>query len=384
MSMKNLTKLLLVLTIFGFSSCEESKGFKEGNITVFVKLDEISKGTAVLEVLPSGPKRLQLDTAKIDKNGVVSFAHWASKTAFYSVYIPGYEGEIKFMANPGDSIEISGNVNALYATCKIGGTPENERLDSLVTFLKATKYYTDSLQRVFKAAKAKQLHHTLMNEFQQLYENVKRKEETFVNGYISRNLGQYSNLIAVNSLNKDRHKTTYLLVDSALLKNHPNNEVVLRYHEVVTQVFASSVGGMAPDFSLLNLGNKQVRLSDFKGKYVLLDFWATWCGPCIKEIPNLVNVKEEFKDQPFEIISICIDKNSKSSVKSWQRIIEKFNGDSWVQLYDTEGKETRRKYNIQHFPTLLLIDPSGEIVEAGNHLRGENISHVLKGYLGNE
>jgi thiol-disulfide isomerase/thioredoxin len=382
--MKNLTKLLLVLTTFGFASCEESKGFKEGNITVTVKLDEISSGTAVLEVLPSGPKRLQLDTVQIGENGVVSFAHLAAKTAFYSVYVPGYEGEIQFMANPGDSIEISGNVNALYATCKIGGTAENERLDSLVTFLKAAKYYTDSLQRVFKAAEAKQLHHALMNEFQQLYGNLKRKEETFVKGYITRNLGQYSNLIAVNSLNKDRHKTTYLLVDSALLKNHPNNEDVLKYHEIIAQVFASSVGGIAPDFSLLNLENKQVNLSDFKGKYVLLDFWATWCNPCIKEIPNLVNIKEEFKDKPFEIISICIDKNSKSSVKSWQRIIEKFNGDSWVQLYDTEGKETRRKYNIQHFPTLLLIDPSGEIVEAGNHLRGENISRVIKGYLGNE
>ena len=168
------------------------------------------------------------------------------------------------------------------------------------------------------------------------------------------------------------------------MKNHPNNDDVLNYHEIIAQVFASSVGGMAPDFSLLNLENKQVHLSDFKGKYVLLDFWATWCNPCIKEIPNLVNIKEEFKDKPFEIISICIDKNSKSSVKSWQRIIEKFNGYSWVQLYDTEGKETRRKYNIQHFPTLLLIDPSGEIVEAGNHLRGENISRVIKGYLGNE
>lgn len=370
----------LAITIF---ACTPKSEFNDGSIVIELDIENANDLNAVLEMLPPGPKRIQLDTVSIDANGRAIFLANATKPAFYSVYVPGKEGELRFTASPGDSVKLSADANAIYASGKIGGSKENQRLDSLITYIKATKYYTDSLNKIFQAAQAKNLHFALMEEFQQLYSTAKIKEEKYVLKYILKNPTQFSNLIAVQSLNKDRNKEVYLMVDSNLMATYPNSDDVLKFNSIIKQMYSQVIGQKAPNFNLLDINNKPVSLSDFEGKYVLLDFWATWCRPCIAEIPTLKKIKKELGSDNFEIVSICIDRNNDGSISTWKTINDKYET-NWVQLYDADGMATAKNYNIKQFPTLLIVGPDGNILDAGEHIRGENTLTLLKKFMGNE
>lgn len=373
---------IIILAIFIFA-CGEDNGFKEGNISVQIKIDSAANKKVVLERIPRAPKRIQLDTLELNENGEGSFSTQISNLGLYSVYVIGEEGEIKFIGQPGDVVQLNANAKAMYASAKIGGTAENNRFDSLLTFIKATKYHTDSLYKVFKKAEAKQMHYALKDEFEILYKKAKIKEENFAKNYINKNPNQFSNLIAIESLNPKRDRDYFLKVDSSLMADFPNNEDVISFHNIIEQIFATSVGKKAKNFTLVDINNEQVSLSDFKGKYVLLDFWATTCMPCIKEIPNLKKVKDALKDENFEIVSVCIDRNNPATIGTWKTIIEKNNA-NWVQLYDAEGMATVRNYQIKYFPTIFLIGPDGNILDTGNHIRGENTLNVIKSFMKDE
>ncbi len=374
--MKSIWQIILVSTFLFGCENESHNFFLEGNLTVKFEIDQLEQQKVVLELITFNPKRIQLDTIE-GKEGKGTFLLNTNKTSFYSVYIPGKEGEIRFMANPNDVITVKGNANNLFASSKISGTPENKRLDSLITYIKATKYYTDSLNNVFKKAESKQMHYALIKEFQTLYGNAKLKEEAYVTNFVLKNPGQFSNLMALNSLDKNRHKRIFQIIDSALLNNFQTNEDVIKFHSIVDSWYSSTIGKKAPNFTLLNSEGKTTSLSDYEGKYVLLDFWNTGCRPCIQEIPNLKRIQKEFGGEKFEIISICIDRNNLGTQDVWRKINEKYQT-NWTQVYDAGGLATAKKYKITHYPTMMVLDPMGNIIDAGNHVRGEQAYQIIR------
>ncbi|MBI34498.1 MAG: hypothetical protein CMP67_03950 [Flavobacteriales bacterium] len=356
--------------------------FSNGNLSINFNIDELDGQKVVLELVNSGRKHTQLDTIE-SEDGKGTFKVEALKTAFYQIYIPGQEGEVMFVGQPGDFISISGKGNNLYASSKIGGTPENDRLDSLVAFIKSTKFYTDSLKREFKKAEKKQMHFALLEEYEELYGNAKRKEENYVLNYVLKNPSQFSNLLAVSSLHKIRHKKVFQIIDSALINNFPQHEDVDKFHDIITEWYSSDVGKKAPNFTLLNPKQEAISLSDYKGKYVLLDFWNTGCRPCIQEIPNLKRIQNEFGGDKFEIISVCIDRKNPSTQEVWKKINEKYET-NWTQVYDAGGLATLKNYKIKHYPTMMILDPNGKIIDAGDHIRGEKAYEIVKKLVGNE
>lgn len=137
---------------------------------------------------------------------------------------------------------------------------------------------------------------------------------------------------------------------------------------------ACAVGQPSPDFELKTLEGKTMKLSDLKGKYVLIDFWASWCGPCRKEIPNLKKVYAGYKDKGLQLIGVSIDK----SEEAWRKAVneEQLN---YLQLHDPEGK-TSKLYNFSGIPFIILISPEGIILEKG--LRGKEVAEKAGKYLG--
>ena len=150
---------------------------------------------------------------------------------------------------------------------------------------------------------------------------------------------------------------------ASLEKNHPNYAPIVKYKKERAEAAAAAAklepGKKAPDFSFPTPdGKKNLGPKDFKGKYLLIDFWASWCGPCRKAIPHLKDVYEKYGNKGLEIFSVSVDKDD----KAWKKAMAEENM-PWPQVCaPNSGKEIMQEYQFRGIPHLVLLDKSGKII----------------------
>ncbi|MBB2148303.1 redoxin domain-containing protein [Pedobacter sp. LMG 31462] len=177
---------------------------------------------------------------------------------------------------------------------------------------------------------------------------------------------------------------TFLLKES-LLKYISDEEALRLYNLIPDSLKANSygkelksiialyVGKTAPDFSQLDTAGAEISLSQFRGKYVLIDFWASWCGPCRKENPNLVDAIKKNSHKNLEVISVSLDDKR----EPWIAAIKKDGLGSWKHISDLKGwkNQIAKRYKVRSIPCNFLIDPDGKII--AKNLRGETFPTEL-------
>jgi len=145
----------------------------------------------------------------------------------------------------------------------------------------------------------------------------------------------------------------------------------------INQMGAMVVGGEAPDFTQETPEGEELSLSDFRGKVVLIDFWASWCGPCRRENPNVVRMYNKYKDEGFEILGVSLDRDK----SRWINAIEK-DGLTWPHVSDLKGwqNEVAQTYGVRSIPHTILLDKEGRII--ARNLRGPGLEQKLQEIFG--
>lgn len=153
-----------------------------------------------------------------------------------------------------------------------------------------------------------------------------------------------------------------------------------RFGKRIAAAKATAVGAVAPDFSQADTSGKMVSLSSFRGKFVLVDFWASWCRPCRVENPNVVAAFEKYKDKNFTVLGVSLDDEERDGQKKWLAAIAKDHL-TWTHVSDLKYWENAvaKQYGIQAIPQNFLLDPSGKII--AKNIRGEELQQKLQALI---
>ena len=179
----------------------------------------------------------------------------------------------------------------------------------------------------------------------------------------------------INKLFNDLNSKVKINPTGLKLKNEIDIEI-----EKVKMLQKVSIGKIAPEFKAKNPDGEIVSLSDVKGKYTLIDFWAAWCGPCRKENPNLLEAYNNFNSKGFNIISISLDgrRGKTEGKKAWIDAIDKDGIGAWYHISNLDyfKCEIAKTYGVTSIPSSFLIDENGKII--AKNLRGKSLQNKLK------
>jgi peroxiredoxin len=314
-----------------------------------------------------------VDSAFLNESNEFKFRRVAPEANFFTIAI----GEKNFLVvgQNGDELEFKSDYLDSTNTYEVSGSKDSEKIRD---FNKINNDYGKIFQKIQSEYAAlvsaspdskDSIYNALMPKFQSNMD--KFSEEGFK--FVQDNKDNLAGFYAAGTIDQNKYEQQLIAYAEEVKSKFPKNKSVQSFVSKMIGLKAVSIGQIAPDFSLPDPNGKEFKLSDFREKYILLDFWASWCAPCREENPNIVKQFERFKDKNFTVLGVSLDDDRAGWLKAIKD--DRLNWPHLSELKRWDGKVSLL-YKVEGIPASFILDPSGKII--AKNLRGAELEQFLE------
>lgn len=377
--MKKILSVTLALLIV--ASCDKkNEGSTAGKLKIRGKVKHTDTGYVVLKEV-GDTNVIPLDSVKL-KDGTFTFEITPKEKTFY--YVELFKKQTVFLiGGPKDTLYVEADGDSQMGKFTVKGSKDNEQIKQAADLINEYQKEFNEKQQSYmmlmqqgKTAEAQQL----VSSIDAFYALKIKEAKDLINAF---GPGLPAMSLAANFISPERDLPFLDTLAQKLKKEIPNSKHTKSFAEFIDKHKAAqssaqgfALGTPAPDFSASTPTGEWIKLSSLKGKYVLLDFWASWCKPCRQENPNVVKTYNAYKNKNFTILSVSLDEEK----EAWVAAIKK-DGLTWSQVSDLKGwgSDIAALYHVQGIPATFLVDPDGKII--AQNLRGDALEAKLKEVL---